>query len=73
MPKKPPPPDHLVPQSWLEKSGVTQEELDNWVDVGHLVKVTIHGGSVFFAFSSHRRPVKFNEVTKLIKDTRAKC
>ena len=70
--KKAPPPDHLVPFSWLEKSGVTHEELAKWVESGLVVKVTIHGGAEFVSFTSHQRPVKFGEVTKLVAEVRAK-
>lgn len=70
--KKAPPPDHLVPFSWLEKNGVTQEELANWIEKELAVKITIHGGAEFVSFSSHQKPVKFNEVGKLILAARSK-
>lgn len=69
---KSPPPDHLIPLSWLEKSGVTPDELSRWVDTGLAVKVIIHGGLEFVSFTTHKRPVKFVEVAKLIAEARAK-
>ena len=47
---KQPPPDHLVPLSWLEKNGVGQEEVDNWSKLGLVVKTVIHGGAQFVPF-----------------------
>lgn len=68
--RKVPPPDHLVPISWLEKVGVTAEELDKWAKAELVIKVTIHGGAQFVSFARHNRPVKFNEVTVLVADAR---
>jgi hypothetical protein len=71
--KRPPPPDHLIPVAWLQKVGVSEEELANWVAEGVVVKVQIHGGAEFVSFSSHQRPVKFGELSKLVETARDKC
>ena len=67
---KTPPPDHMIPYSWLEKSGVSQLEIDNWTLNGTIVRVNIHGGASFVYFAGQSKPVKFREVTGMIKKAR---
>lgn len=68
--KTSPPPDHLIPISWLVNTGVTEAELDTWIKADIAIRTIIHGGAQFISFPSHRRPVKFKEVKELIDNAR---
>lgn len=65
-----PPPDHLIPFGWLEKAGVTSEEIDKWTAAGIITRVDVHGGASFCHFPSLKRPVKFREIAALIQQAR---
>ncbi len=69
---KTPPPDHLIPTSWLEKSGVSAEEIADWLKLGKLVNVDVHGGASFVYFQGQNRPIKYREIKELIEKTRSK-
>ena len=65
-----PPPDHLVPYSWLEKLGVTELEIYTWIERRLAIKVTIHGGLMFIAFSANLQPIRFKDVADWVAKTR---